>query len=211
MSSHTETHDTDHEHQHTPKQPRREGWRGNMTSIIILLAAPIVAVLLTAFVFQSYQVDGQSMETTLQNNDRLIVWKLGRTWARITGHSYVPQRGDIVVFTPKGLLSELPEKQLIKRVIGMPGDRIVIKDGTVTIYNAQHPDGFQPDKTMPYGKVIGETLGDEDFVIPGNSVFLMGDNRSNSLDSRAFGPVPIDDIAGKLVVRILPLGNSERF
>ena len=210
-SSETNSHPTSQEHHHhTPEKKRGEGWRGSLSSILILLAAPVVAIFLTAFVFQSYQVDGESMETTLQNHDRLIVWKMGRTWAKITGHAYVPKRGDVVVFTPKGLLGG-ENKQLIKRVIGLPGDRVVVKDGIVTVYNSQHPDGFVPDQTLPYGKVIPTTFDDQDVTVPGDSVFLMGDNRSNSLDSRAFGPVPLNDIAGKLVLRILPLGKAERF
>src|SRR5712671_5845014 len=79
------------------KSPSHDGWRSALSTIAILLIAPLVAVLLTAFVFQSYQVDGPSMQTTLQNSDRLIVWKMSRTWARITGHAFVPQRGDIIV------------------------------------------------------------------------------------------------------------------
>src|SRR5688572_26059349 len=75
---------------------RRESLRSMASTIAILLIAPVVAVVLTAFVFQSYQVDGPSMTTTLYNNDRLIVWKLPKTWARITGNDYIPRRGDVV-------------------------------------------------------------------------------------------------------------------
>src|SRR5512140_403318 len=71
---------------------KREGWGSVASTIAVLLIAPLVALLLTAFVFQSYQVDGPSMQTTLYNSDRLIVWKVPKTWSKITGHPYVPNR-----------------------------------------------------------------------------------------------------------------------
>jgi signal peptidase I len=187
--------------------------RNVVSTLAVLLIAPLVALLLTAFVFQSYQVDGPSMETTLNNNDRLIVWKAPRTWSRITRHAFIPKRGDIIVFVAHGLgdLNGNPDKQLIKRVIGLPGERVVVKDDVLTIYNKAHPHGFHPDATLPYGKVITETQGDINEVVPKDSVFVCGDNRDNSLDSRAFGPVASKDIVGKLVMRVLPLDQAKRF
>lgn len=195
-------------------KPKKEGWRSIASSVAILLAAPLVALFLTAFIFQSYQVDGPSMETTLQPNDRLIVWKLPKTWSKITGHQYVPKRGDVVIFTPptSSSFTEQPGKQLIKRVIGLPGERVVVKNGAVTIYNKEHPDGFQPDRALPYGDAIGTTVSEEiDYRIPDNALFVLGDNRDNSLDSRVFGPVQTKDIIGKLVLRLFPFSNMERF
>lgn len=178
--------------------------------------APVIALMLTLFVFQSYQVDGPSMETTLQNNDRLIVWKLPRTWARITNHQYVPNRGDIIIFSEPGLGNYEEEdgsKQLVKRVIGLPGDKVVVKDGVITVYNTENPNGFQPDATMPYGANdhIPETDGEGTYTLGANQLFVSGDNRPNSLDSRAFGPINTDQVVGKLVARILPLSNAEIF
>lgn len=198
----------------TQKTKRSESIKSIVSTVAVLLIAPLVALCMTAFVFQSYQVDGESMQTTLFNNDRLIVWKVAKTWSHITGHPYVPSRGDIIIFQEYGL-SQYGEpensKQLIKRVIGLPGDRVVVHNGSVTIYNKQHPDGFQPDKTMPYGYVIPVTLGDINQVIPANKVYAMGDNRGNSLDSRIFGPVNVKDIVGKLVLRVWPLNSVKRF
>lgn len=188
--------------------------RSIISTIAILLIAPIVAIVLTLYVFQSYQVNGESMEVTLQNNDRLIIWKVPKTWARITGHAYVPHRGDIVVAHDDNL-SKYGDagKQIIKRVIGLPGERIVIKNHTVTIFNGEHPDGFQPDKTLPYGanSVIPETDGNINLTIPAGQVYLMGDNRGNSLDSRSIGPVPVQNIIGKLALRILPFTKMDVF
>jgi len=199
-----------------PKQHRGEGFWAALSTISILLIAPVVAIILTAFVFQSYQVDGPSMQTTLQNNDRLIVWKLPRTWARITGHSYVPQRGDIVIFNESNLsaFGQAGSKQLIKRVIGLPGERVEIKNNKLVVYNSTHPEGFVPDDTMPYGNVIGDTEPEQDrtsWTLGSNEIFVSGDNRSDSLDSRAFNAVPLNDVIGKLAVRILPLGEAKRF
>ena len=184
------------------------------STIGILLLAPIIAILLTAFVFQSYQVDGPSMQNTLHNNDRLIVWKLPRTWARITGHQYVPKRGDIVIVTESGLSNygdTQNTKQLVKRVIGLPGDHIVIKNGAITIYNEQNPNGFNPDKTLPYGNndAIPATDNDLSITLASNQLFICGDNRGDSLDSRIFGPIQTSQVIGKLVMRIYP--TPERF
>lgn len=194
----------------------RHSVRDSLSTIGLLLLAPLIAVMLTLFVFQSYQVDGPSMENTLHNNDRLIVWKLPKTWAKITGHQYVPNRGDVVILNGSGLTnygSAEDKKQLVKRVIGLPGDRIVIKNNIVTIYNNAYPFGFQPDTTLPYGKEagIGVTPDNLEVTIGEDELFVCGDNRLNSLDSRSFGPIKTDQIVGKLVMRIMPLTDIKRF
>jgi len=182
-----------------------------------LLIAPLVAILLTAFVFQSYQVDGPSMQTTLSNNDRLIVWKLPRSWARITGHDYVPKRGDIVIFNESNLGSAgdgTGSKQLIKRVIGLPGERVTIQSGKYVVYNSQHPGGFSPDQQASYGKVIGDTEPETNVTswnVGPHSIFVSGDNRPDSLDSRYFDTVPLKDVVGKLSIRVLPISQAKRF
>jgi signal peptidase I len=171
--------------------------------------APLIALALTLFVFQSYQVDGPSMQNTLHNNDRLIVWKLPRTVANITGHPYIPNRGDIVIVTESGLANygdTQDTKQLVKRVIGLPGDHIVIKNGEIMIYNKQHPNGFDPDKTLPYGQngAIPVTNNNLDITLGKNQLFICGDNRGDSLDSRIFGPINASQVVGKLVARVYP-------
>ncbi|HEY4963227.1 MAG TPA: signal peptidase I, partial [Candidatus Saccharimonadales bacterium] len=135
-----------------------------LSTVSILFVALLVAFLMITFVFRSYEVDGPSMMNTLQNADKLIIWKVPRTWSSITGHPYVPQRGDIIVFTESGLAEygQQNTKQLIKRVIGLPGDRVVVSNGIYTIYNKQNPKGFDPDKILPYfkGRTIPVTSGD---------------------------------------------------
>jgi signal peptidase I len=148
------------------------------------------------------------METTLQNRDRLIVNKLPRTISKITRRQYVPKRADIIIFNiDEGLQGK---RQLIKRVIALPGERITIKDSKVTVYNEENPEGFNPD-SAPYGSVITYTSGDIDLVVPEGSIFLCGDNRPNSLDSRAFGPVSLDEVVGKLSLRVYPFNKGQSF
>lgn len=193
---------------------RHEGLKSVLSTLLILLIAPILAIGITAFVFQSYEVDGPSMEPTLQTHNRLIIWKAGRTWAKITKDEYIPERGTIVVFVKRGMydFNTDKEKQLIKRVIGLPGERVVVKSGTMTVYNNENPNGFNPDETLDYGKEIKEsTGGDVDVTVGAGEIFVVGDNRDNSLDSRSFGPVPAEDIVGTLSLRILPLSEAQRF
>lgn len=192
----------------------RDGWRGALSTILILIAAPLIALALTAYVFQSYEVDGPSMETTLHNKDRLIVLKVPRTWAQITGNDYIPNRGDVIIFVERNVQQSIGgayEKQLVKRVIGLPGDRVVVKDGAITIYNDEFPSGFSPDQNSEWAEAIKTTTGDIDIVIDPGHVFVCGDNRNNSLDSRIFGPVPAEDIVGKLILRIFPVDQITAF
>ena len=192
---------------------KRQKFKSTLSTILVLVIAPLIALALTAFVFQSYEVDGQSMETTLHNKDRLIVAKAPRTLARLSGHDYIPNRGDVIVFVKRDSTESFngQNRQLIKRVLGLPGERVVVKDSKVIVYNTEHPDGFQPDKTLAYGSVIPDTSGSIDLVVPVGSVFVCGDNRSNSLDSRVFGPVASSDIVGKLILRIFPLNSAKTF
>lgn len=192
---------------------RRDGIRSIFSTLMILIIAPIIAWLMITFVFQSYEVDGPSMETTLSHSDRLIVWKIPKTIARITNEPYIPKRYEIVVFVKQGMLEygDTSDRQLIKRVIGLPGERVVVRGGSVTVYNEAHPNGFNPDKGKEYANSITITNGNVDITVPDGELFVAGDNRTNSLDSRVFGTVPSDDIVGKLVLRILPLDRAEDF
>ncbi len=199
-------------------KPQKGQLRNTLATIGILLLAPILAILLTVFVFQSYQVDGPSMQNTLHNNDRLIVWKLPRTWARITGHQYVPKRGDIVIVNQPDLTAcgQSEGKQIVKRVIGLPGDHVVYKNGKYTVYNAAHPNGFDPDTALPYGSENTALLGDPrglhvDVTLSKTQLFISGDHRADSCDSRYFGPIETDQIIGKLVARIFPVQNAKIF
>jgi len=187
-----------------------------MSIVAVLVSALTLAFGLISFVFQSYEVDGPSMQITLENKDHLIVWKIPRTVARITGNAYIPNRGDVVVFNDPstGSYASSQDKQLIKRIVGLPNERVVIKNGKITVYNKEHPypqHGFSPDESLPYGKDIPTTPGNIDVTLKEDQLFVVGDNRSNSLDSRVFGPIEANDVVGKLLLRILPINTFKTF
>lgn len=190
------------------------GWRDFLSTVGILAAAFGVALLMIAFVFRSYQVDGPSMQTTLQNQDKLIIWKVPRTWAKLTNNAYIPDRGDVIVFSESGLgqYGREDTKQLIKRVIGIPGDRVVVKDGGILIFNSANPSGFNPDATLGYAYPgFPQTSGDVDVTLRADQLFVNGDNRPDSLDSRSFGPINADQVVGKLVLRLFPINQARSF
>ena len=182
-------------------------------TLAIIIAAPLTAMFITSFLFQSYEVFGPSMQSTLQNGDRLIVVKAPRTWARIMRRDYQPTRGEVIVFVKEDLLlgGESGNKQLIKRVIALPGERVVVADGIVTIYSDSRPEGFQPDKEGVWADAIDKTAIDGEWTVGENEVFVCGDNRDNSLDSRSFGPIRERDIVGTAKFRFLPLSESKSF
>lgn len=181
-----------------------------VSTAFLVVIALLIAFFTTSFVVKPFVVDGQSMETTLQNGDRLLVNKLPLTFSHF-GHKYIPNRGDIIVFNQANLPGFSSPNMLIKRVVGLPGDRVVVKNGSITIYNSTHPDGFNPDTNMGYKIKAIPTLGLVDTTLASDQIFVCGDNRDNSEDSRFFGPVNVNQISGKLIFRILPLGKSQHF
>lgn len=198
-----------------PKNSRGGKLSGALRSVLstagLFVTAFSIAILLNTFVIQSYQVDGISMQQTLHNDDRLIVSKVQRTVSRITGHQYIPQRGQIIIFNQAGLPGFIGEKQLIKRVIGLPGDRVVVKDGHITVYNKVHPNGFNPDTAGIYTIDANFTIGNVDTTLQPDEIFVCGDNRGNSEDSRYFGPIKSNQVVAKLILRILPLNQAKSF
>lgn len=172
------------------------------------------AAVLNAFVFQSYYVDGLSMQPALSDNDRLIISKLERTRSKIESSPYIPERGQIIVID--GKVSDYTERrneQLIKRVVGLPGDTVIIQNGIVIIKNKANPEGFNVDKILNLS--LDPTFTDEPMIVtvPEDHVFVLGDNRASggSFDSRAFGPVASEYIVGRLWARILPTDQLSVF
>jgi signal peptidase I len=198
--------------------PTKHHWRSAAANVGILLLAPIIAIVLTVFVFQSYQVDGKSMQNTLQDADRLIVLKVPRTWARITGHQYVPGRGDIIIVNQANLTAcgQSNGTQIVKRVIGLPGERVVYKNAQYTVYNTAHPHGFDPDTTLPYGSehtalFSDPNSGNVDVQLGNHELFISGDHRADSCDSRYFGPIQSNQIIGKVLARVYPIPDAKKF
>src|SRR5581483_8268494 len=149
-----------------PEEPLPSARREAFSLLIIVICAALVTTFLALFIFRTYQVEGPSMQNTLNNGDKLIIWKVPRTWAKITGHAYIPARGDVIVFNESGLSTygQQDNKQLIKRVIGLPGDHLIVSGGNVTIYNQAHPSGFDPDKTMGY-HIVNPTSGNVNIML----------------------------------------------
>lgn len=174
----------------------------------LVIGAVVLAAIINSFVFQSYQVFGMSMSDTLHEGDRLIISKVSKSISNITGE-YVPARGDIIVF--KSPIS--PDIQLIKRVIALPGERVTVKAGKITVYNDEFPSGFNPDDS--YSDLLpDEKTGDIETVVSDDEIFVSGDNRVTgaSLDSRnELGNVPIENIVGELVLRVFPLDQASFF
>jgi signal peptidase I len=150
---------------------------GLLTEIVdTVLPALVIAVLINFFVAQGTFVYGQSMEPSLHTDQRLIVEKISY---RVRG----PRRGDIVVVRVEG--HEVPP---IKRVIGLPGERIEIREGRVWIDGHPLEEAYLAEiEQRDYGP----------FTVPAEHIFVMGDNRNLSGDSRIFGPVHLSDVWGR--------------
>jgi signal peptidase I len=144
------------------------------------------------FAIQAVHVEGLSMFATLDDNNYLIANK-------IDYRLHPPQRGDIVILRPPTDNS----KDFIKRVIALPGERLLIRDGVVYINGHKLDEPYLPEAWV----VFNNYGGDNGTVIPPNEYFVMGDNRNKSQDSRSFGPIGRDRIDGKAWFRIWPLDH----
>jgi signal peptidase I len=189
---------------------RMDDFKNIIYTILLFIFAPLFALTMIMFVFQSYVVDGSSMEPNLQNGNRVFILKLPKTANSLRGKQYVPSRHEVIVFKKPSD----PSVQLIKRVIGLPGDRVVVKDNHITVYNAANPNGFDPDQGQPYSIDLDPTIGNVDVTVGENELFVCGDNRApgGSLDSRNnLGLVPTQNIIGRLWIRYYPLSEFKYF
>ncbi|MCX7841642.1 MAG: signal peptidase I [Clostridia bacterium] len=175
-----------------------------------ILLALLIALLIRGFIFEPVMVKGSSMENTLFDSQRLLVYKLGYYFS-------APQRGDIIVFqyqpgvfSQNKYLDEIPffrkafpdfkEINYIKRVIGLPGDKIDIIDNKVYVNNEMIEDSHAKGETLPNNMQFPAT-------VPANKVFVLGDNRQNSSDSRSIGFIDMNRIKGRAVFRIYPFSS----
>lgn len=195
--------------------------------IYCIIIAVVIAILIKYFVGTPTIVKQTSMWPTLEQNDRLILNRLPRTFGKM------PERGDIITFeapsnNATGLLAtdienpvakydnepttwwgkfiydvlEIGKESYIKRVIALPGEHVEIKEGKVYI------NGEELDEPYLKDDVITEPTGVlNDFIVPENTVFAMGDNREGSKDCRAFGCIPLEKIESKVVIRFWPLNK----
>jgi len=150
-----------------------------------MIPAIAIALLIHLFLAQATRVYGQSMEPGLFQNQRLVIEK-------ISYHLHGPRRGDVIVLHDPSGGSEL----LIKRVVGLPGERVTVKNGHVLVDGQELNESYVVDQ---------ETRGSRSWVVPPLHVFVMGDNRGASRDSRTFGPAPLSGIVGHAVFRYWPL------
>lgn len=171
--------------------------------VVVLVIALSSAFLIRVFVLAQYFIDGPSMRTTLEPNDRVLVNKLSYRLHDV-------HRGDVVVFdriTLDG--SQVQHDDLIKRVIGLEGEAVEIKKCVVFIdgrpLDEPYLNGPGSDATDPTSRCRIPQM--DSVVVPEGTVFVMGDNRHDSFDSREFGPIDSDLIRGRAFVVIWPLGS----
>lgn len=186
----------------------------DIISVIIFVVSVIIGtILINTFVFQSYTVIGQSMEETLHDGERIIVNRLPITWSKLQNNDYTPKRGDIIVFENPNYTSGMKDQYIVKRVIAFSGERVEVSNGVLTIYNTEHPDGFNPNDDFN-GEPKEYTSHDGKWTVPDKEIFVAGDNRegNNSLDSRSgLGTVPLYDIIGPVKVRLFPFDKFRLF
>lgn len=175
-----------------PDEGDRSRFRNTVEWLIVLGSAVVVALVLRAFLFQAFYIPSASMEETLLINDRVLVNKLSYRLHDI-------HRGDVVVFSrPENDPGEFQD--LIKRVIGLPGETIEARGNTIFI------DGHA--LIEPYLS-SGEVIADFDPVtIPEGEIFVMGDNRDNSGDSRLFGTIEEDRVTGRAFFLFWPFSRA---
>jgi signal peptidase I len=185
------------------RQVRSGRWIFELLAVVAV--AVVVAVVLRAFVVATYSIPSGSMEPTLQIGDRIVVDKLAY-------HLHGIGRGDIVVFATPPLenCAGPPVADLVKRVIGLPGETISLADGNVYINGRFLPQPWLPadDRHETYaGPSDAPYSLHHPFRIPAGEVYMMGDNRTESCDSRYWGPVRESTIVGKVDLRIWPLSR----
>ncbi len=184
---------------------KHSSFRWIIETVGVVVIAIVVAVLLRTFVVATYSIPSGSMEPTLKIGDRIVVDKLSY-------HLHGVDRGNIVVFStpPNEDCAGPPVADLVKRVIGLPGDTISLADGHVYVNGAVLPELYLPadvrNDTYPGPSGAAYSLHHA-YRVPAGDLFMMGDNRPQSCDSRYWGPIRESTIVGKVDMRIWPLSR----
>lgn len=176
--------------------------------IKIIVLAFVIIVPIRVFLFQPFFVQGASMEPNFQDGQYLIINELGYKQTDLGFYTVTPfkkiDRQEVVVFR----YPLEPSKFFIKRIIGLPGEKIEIKNNQIRIFNDNNPNGFILNESEYLDKKV-LTIGDMSINLKKDEYFVLGDNRSFSSDSRSWGPVPEEDIIGKVLLRAWPLHKAE--
>lgn len=173
--------------------------------IVFIISIIIGTLIINTFIFRSFNVIGPSMESTFFTGDRLIVNRVPVTMAQLQNKPYIPERGQIIVFKNPTYIEGQDEEYIVKRVIGFPGERVVVKGGKITVYNEEHKKGFNPDDL--YEGEGSPTSGNIDVIVADGTLFVAGDHREGtySFDSRSgLGNIPFYNIVGPVGARIFP-------
>ena len=179
-------------------QKQRSQMRAIWEWVFVVVVAISAAMLIRVFLFQQYYIDGPSMQTTLMPEDRVLVNKMSYKLHDI-------HRGDVIVFDR--VTNEVQHDDLIKRVLGLPGETLEIRSCIVYIDGVQVDEPYlNPEQTSqvePSAR-CGSHTDMAPIVVPEEMVFVMGDNRVQSFDSRDFGPIDSDKVRGRAFVVIWP-------
>jgi signal peptidase I len=167
-------------------------------SLKVVAVAAVTVFIIRYFLFKPFYVKGASMEPTFQENEYLII-------DEITYRFRQPMRGEVVVFK----YPDVQRDYFLKRIIGLPGERVKVTDGKVTVYNTQHPEGIVIDEKYLSAEIL--TVGEQDITLNDHEFFVLGDNRPLSYDSRRFGPVDRDQLVGRVILRALPISRAQKF
>ncbi len=183
-------------------------------NIILFVVLVVVGVfIINSFIFRSFNVEGPSMEKTMYTGDKLIVNKLPVSWQHLQRQEYIPDRGQVIVFKNPLFETMGRDEYIVKRVIGLPKEKVIVKNGEITVFNKTNPQGFNPDSRTP-DKEGSPTTGDIEVTVPDNEIFVSGDHREGnySFDSRnGLGTVPIKNIEGPVGLRIFPFQHFRAF
>jgi signal peptidase I len=166
--------------------------------IKVAVLAGITIALVRYYLFKPFYVKGASMEPNFYDHEYLIIDELSY-------RLHAPQRGEVVVFK----YPNNHEEYFLKRIIGLPGERVKISENKVTVYNNAHPEGWILTESYLPKEIFTE--GDINMSLSKDQYFVMGDNRENSFDSRRFGKVDFNLIVGRTWLRGWPLNRLQVF
>ena len=172
---------------------------GQGSLIVYTIVALGLALFIRFFIAAPYIVSGASMEPTFDNYHYLIIDRVSYSFGE-------PSRGDVIVFD----LPQNTSRALIKRIIGLPGETVILEHSTITIVNDEYPEGFMLDEPYLDPEHVGG-VSDLRATLSADQYFVLGDNREVSADSRLWGPLPREDIVGRVLLRLYPFSDINLF